>query len=132
MTYDEFVIYKAPDDEGKFIAHSIRSDQIGMGDTPVDATCELIYALRGLMEELEKHPERSDEIGRKAPKNIQDLYFKAKKLPEDIWNAIKERVCAPYTKKKSPKTIDESEVLMRDIGAATYYGVVLDARLAIA
>lgn len=81
---DRFVVYRCPDEPDKYIAHSLETDQIGIGEAIEEAVLDLIQVLRALF----KH---SDDPWRQAPKRILDLYNDAEALPEIIWEEIKRR-----------------------------------------
>ena len=68
---DAFVVYPSLDDPGWFVAHSLRTDQIGVDDSVEGAVCELVLALKALFEEHAKDP--SVVVEDPAPDDVQAL-----------------------------------------------------------
>ena len=76
------VIYESKKDNC-WIAHSLRTDQIGTGDDPLEALADLLVAVDQL---LELAQEESDiEVFRPAPKYIQNMARRAMRLPKEIY-----------------------------------------------
>ena len=79
---DTAVIYPSPQTKGRWIAHSINTDQIGVGDCVLDAYIELTKAVTALLEAANNDP--SIEVIRRAPDNICEKLRTAKSLPKEI------------------------------------------------
>lgn len=87
---DHFVVYRSLDEPDKFVAHSIRTDQVGVSDDIEDAIYELFHAIHVLLEEA-KH-DSSVAIQHLAPSHVIELFLKkAQPLPEPILRRIQER-----------------------------------------
>lgn len=79
---DVWVIYPSQQDEGKYVAHSLRTDQLGVGECIVDALVELVLALRTLLKERRR--DTRVDIYRDAPAEVWDMLNHAKRLPKEI------------------------------------------------
>jgi hypothetical protein len=79
---DDVVIYRSAEDGG-WVAHSLRTDQIGAGDRIVDALAELIRAVHGLLHLAEE--DETIAYLREAPAEVQDLAADANVLPLEIF-----------------------------------------------
>ena len=125
MTYpkDEFVVYRAPEDEGQFIAHSIRTDQIGMADTVGGAMYELLVALQNLYTEHARNPEI--RVERTALESVQRLYFNSDPLPEPYWEEAKARLVDPSLDQHARHNLASEVVHGREVSEVTYYGLIL-------
>ncbi len=66
---DKFVVYKS---EGRFVAHSLYTDQIGIGESVESAIYELILSLFALLEEHKR--DSNVQIRCNAPEDVQKLY----------------------------------------------------------
>lgn len=66
-----------------WIAHSLRTDQIGTGDNVVEALADLLLAVDQLLELAQE--ERDIEVFRPAPAAIQNKVKTAKRLPKEIY-----------------------------------------------
>src|SRR3982751_5626770 len=76
------VIYHSREDEC-WIAHSLRTDQIGTGNRIVDALADLIRAVDQVRRVAKA--DRTVALHRDAPKDIQRLAKRAKPLPREIY-----------------------------------------------
>lgn len=79
---DEVVIYHSEED-GCWVAHSLRTDQVGAGDRIVDALATLIRGIHGLCRLAAQ--DRTVGYLREAPAEIQNLARKAKVLPLEVY-----------------------------------------------
>jgi hypothetical protein len=87
---DTIVIYHSPE-EGGWIAHGLRTDQIGIAATPVDALAQLIRLVNRLLEEAAV--DNSIATYREAPFEIQEMANRSKELPKEVvevahWKAL--------------------------------------------
>jgi len=78
---DDFVIYYSNTDKS-WIAHSLRTDQLGFGDCVVDAIADLMVGLHNLYELAKKDTEII--VNCEAPEDIKKLAKNAKKLDDCI------------------------------------------------
>jgi predicted RNase H-like HicB family nuclease len=78
---DTCVIYESKED-GCWIAHSLCTDQIGAGESVVEALVELMRAIEGLLQLARQ--EGDIQVLREAPPQIQRLAEKADPLPGEI------------------------------------------------
>jgi hypothetical protein len=67
---DTVVIYHSPED-GCWIAHSLRSDQIGTGRHPIEALADLIKAIKQVFDLAKR--DKTIAYLREAPAEIQAL-----------------------------------------------------------
>lgn len=79
---DMCVIYRSFEDNC-WVAHSLRTDQIGTGSHPFEALTDLLRGLDGLLE-LAKE-QKDIQVFRDAPPEIQDLAESAPLLPNEIY-----------------------------------------------
>jgi hypothetical protein len=95
---DTTVIYFDDDDE-TWVAHSLKTDQIGYGDSIGDALSELYRVVSFLIEEHGKDP--SIPLFRDAPDEIVAKSVKAKKLPGEISEVAWKRATGRWPKELS-------------------------------
>lgn len=76
------LIYESRKDKC-WIAHSLRTDQIGIGNGVVEALADLLIAVDQLLELAEE--EDNIEIFRPAPAAIQNKARTAQRLPKEIY-----------------------------------------------
>jgi hypothetical protein len=79
---DRVVIYYSKED-GCWIGHSLRTDQIGTGRRIVDALADTIRAVHQAWQVSQKDPSVAFE--REAPVQVQRLAAESKKLPREIY-----------------------------------------------
>lgn len=94
---DALVVYPSAEDSGRFVAHSLRTDQIGVDDNVEGAVYELFLAIKGLFEERRRDPRVV--IEKPAPAEIQQLYVSLRKtkrrpLPDELMTRIFARLSA--------------------------------------
>lgn len=88
--FEDIVVVYPAEEPGQFVAHSIRTDQIGVAPTPHEALIEVLHALYDLFEEARK--DRRVEIQRLAPPEVRERFFEsATKVPDEVWNQILRR-----------------------------------------
>jgi hypothetical protein len=85
---EKFVVYFSKDDDC-WLAHGLRTDEIGTGDCVVDAVADFIKAIDQIARLAER--EGDIEIFRDAPKDIQRMAKTAKPLPEEIYEIAHRR-----------------------------------------
>jgi hypothetical protein len=85
---DVCVIYRSADEPGMWVAHSVNTDQIGMGKSILEAYVVLKKALRSLIEEYEKDPTRP--LMSPAPVEIQERLKRARPLPKALLDRAEE------------------------------------------
>ena len=82
LCHDVWVLYPSKTDKGRYVAHSLRTDQIGVGDCIVDAYCELVKAIHALLQEAQR--DATIDIYQDAPDDIWAMLNDARKLPDEI------------------------------------------------
>lgn len=88
---DEFVVYYSQEDNS-WIAHSLHTDQIGLGgDSVVDAIVNLITGLHNLFE-FAKNSTEHFTLSVDAPPNIFLIAEKAKLLPASVYQLVMEKL----------------------------------------
>jgi hypothetical protein len=108
MTQDDFrescVIYYSPDDKC-WIAHGLRTDQVGTGDCVVDALADLMKAIDQILALARQ--EGDIEVLREAPPEIQKRAQSAKQLPIELCEIAHKKVRGTWPaelKVASPET----------------------------
>lgn len=96
---DECVIYWSPSDDC-WIAHSLHTDQIGMGDNILDALTDMLRAVRQVIS-LASH-DASIEIRREAPARIHKLVQNAATLPKPVYEIALEMAEGHWPKYMKP------------------------------
>lgn len=86
---ESIVIYLSDEDEC-WIAHSLKTDQIGTGERVVDALADVLKAIHLIHDEAAK--DASLAVYRDAPREIQQMAKKAKKLPLEIFEVAHKMV----------------------------------------
>jgi hypothetical protein len=79
---DLAVIYPSEEEKGKWVAHSILTDQIGVGDCVLEAFVELRRAIKALLEAAQQ--DADIQVFRLAPDNVRQRLLNAAKLPDEI------------------------------------------------
>ena len=79
---DTWVIYQSTSKRGNWVAHSVNTDQIGMGTSVLNAYLELHRAMDILLAEAKKH--KMADIIHPAPQEILDKLAHARPLPKKI------------------------------------------------
>jgi hypothetical protein len=87
--HDSIVIYPSEEDKC-WIAHSLKTDQIGTGERIVDALADVLKAIHAIQEEALK--DGTLAVYRNAPPEIQQLFRKAKDLPREIFEVAHKMV----------------------------------------
>lgn len=96
---DSVVIYWSEDD-GRWIAHSLKTDQVGTGDRIVDALADVLNAVKSVCEEAEKDPTLA--VLRDAPHDIRERAARAKKLPREIYEVAHKMVHGTWPEDWNP------------------------------
>lgn len=79
---DTFAIYYSDEDQ-RWIAHSLRTDQFGTGDCVVDALADGMKAVDQVVALAEKQP--NIQIFCDAPEEIHQIAKTAKRLPDELF-----------------------------------------------
>jgi hypothetical protein len=87
------VIYESAED-GCWVAHGLRTDQIGTGDCVVDALVDFIRALDQIIKVAGR--EKNVELYRPAPPEIRAKAKTAKKLPREICEIAHKTLCGKW------------------------------------
>jgi len=82
VTEETVVIYWSEAD-GYWIAHGVHTDQVGVGERPVDALSDFMVALREIWQLAAE--DESVAVFREAPTEIQRKAHNAEKLPGEIF-----------------------------------------------
>lgn len=100
---DVWLIYPSEEDPGKWVAHSLNTDQLAVGDS-VEEAYELLLQV---MEEL-KRAWREDpdlDILSPAPEEVRSLLSRARPMPREIVERVARRrsgAAAERPKRKPP------------------------------
>lgn len=86
---DKCVIYESRQDNC-WVAHSLRTDQIGTGDCVVDALADLLKAIGQILNLANQ--ENDVAVSREAPARIQRMVQTAQPLPREIYEIAYKRV----------------------------------------
>lgn len=97
---DESAVIYLSDEDKCWIAHSLRTDQIGTGARIVDALADVLKAVQLIREEAEK--DATLAVLREAPKEIQEMARTAKKLPREIYEVAHKMVHGEWPEDWNP------------------------------
>jgi hypothetical protein len=86
---ETLVIFHSKEDRC-WIAHGLHTDQIGTGDSVLDALTDAIRGIDAVL--LIAHDDPTIAYLREAPKEIQKLAKKAKPLPREIYEIAHRKV----------------------------------------
>jgi hypothetical protein len=86
---ETFVIYESVED-GRWIAHGLRTDQMGYGECVVDALVEYMRAIDQVMRVAAE--EKDVKILRDAPPEVRARSKTAQPLPKEIYEIAHKRV----------------------------------------
>ena len=86
---DEIVVYHSKVD-GCWIAHSLRTDQVGPGESVVDALTELMRALRATLAAAEA--DETLAYLREAPPEVQAIARGSTPMPEELFEIAHKKV----------------------------------------
>jgi hypothetical protein len=89
------VIYESEEDKG-WVAHGLRTDQIGCGDCVVDALVAYVRAVDNLLKVAGE--EKDVQILREAPPEVQARQRTATPLPKEIYEIAHKRVRGTWPK----------------------------------
>lgn len=92
---DECVVYHSKTDNC-WLAHSLRTDQIGTGKDAIDALVELLESVRSLLILSRKHTDI--RVRREAPFAVQKLAHKAISLPNELFEIACKRARGVWPK----------------------------------
>ena len=98
---DVWVIYKSDEDPGMWVAHSLNTDQIGMGDCVVAAVAALKRVVRALMDEASR--DSSIQVFCAAPRDIRKKLVGARPLPQDLLDRAEELAARHGRAPRTPK-----------------------------
>jgi len=89
---DILVIFPSEGDveEGLWVAHSVRTDQVGVGHDPIEAVRELAACVRELL--LEAASDDRVRVEQLAPAEVIRRISGARPLPEEAWARIKSAI----------------------------------------
>jgi hypothetical protein len=93
------VIYFSQEDNC-WIAHSLKTDQLGTGERIVDALADVLKAIHLIRDEAAK--DRSLALYRDAPREIQQMFKKAKSLPGEIFEVAHKMVHGEWPRDWNP------------------------------
>ena len=96
---DVWVIYPSTHEPGKCVAHSLYTDQIGVGDSALDAYLELARALRVLIREAARDPRV--RLFDPAPEHVWKMLEESRPLPKEIVE-IARRILSRHRRPKLP------------------------------
>ncbi len=86
---DTLLIYESERDKC-WLAHSLRTDQVGMGACWFEALTDGIKAIDGIIALAEDMGDIA--VLRNAPENIQEMARRAKELPEEICEIARKKL----------------------------------------
>jgi|WetSurMetagenome_2_1015567.scaffolds.fasta_scaffold12491_7 hypothetical protein len=86
---ETFVIYQSEEDK-RWIAHGLRTDQMGYGDCMVDALVDYMKAIDQILRVAVE--EKDIQILREAPPEVQARAKTAQRLPREIFEIAHKRV----------------------------------------
>lgn len=86
---DVCLVYQSKEDKC-WVAHSMRTDQIGTGDCIVNALADLLRAVKELLELAEE--DGSIQVLKDAPAEFQKLAKTAQTLPQEVYEVAHKMV----------------------------------------
>ena len=103
---DEIVVYHSEED-GCWIAHSLRADQIGTGDRIIEAIADLIRGMVALL--AMARDDHTINVLRDAPDSVQKIARESKTLPWEIFEVAHKMATGEWPDDLEPdfKPIDE-------------------------
>lgn len=81
--FEESVVLYYSDEDRAWIAHGLRTDQIGVGDRIVDALADFLKAIDQVLQNARE--DRTLAYLREAPEDIQRMHDEARRLPNEIY-----------------------------------------------
>ena len=97
---DHCVIYYARTDKC-WVAHSLRTDQIGAADSVVEALAALLRAVDFVLEDAADDPTLT--VFREAPPEIQEMSRQAMPLPKEIYEIAHKMARGEWPKEFAPE-----------------------------
>jgi hypothetical protein len=98
---DICLIYRSQDEPGKWVAHSLNTDQIAVGRCVLEAFVELKPVVRAYIESAET--DRTILFPNLAPKKIRDKLATAKSLPSSLLARAEELVTRYRKVERKPR-----------------------------
>jgi hypothetical protein len=96
----EFYVVSYSEDEALWIARSLRTDQAGAGDDPVEALADVMNAVDKLVEERRRDP--SVRLYRHAPAELWAEAAEAKELPDELKDRLYRERTGEYPEGRAP------------------------------
>ena len=109
---DTLVIYQSEEDQC-WVAHSLRTDQIGTGDRIVDAIADVLQAIDQLCKLV--RDDSSIQLYREAPANILKIAEQAKTLPAEIYEIAHRKVHGTWPDYVKPDFTVEGEAFTSEV-----------------
>lgn len=81
--FEDVLFVRWSSDDGCWTAHSLETDQIGFGDSIVDALADVIKAVHQVIALAESDP--TIAALRKAPDDVIEAARRAKRLPQEMY-----------------------------------------------
>jgi len=88
LSSDIWLFYPSDDDPGMWVGHSILTDQIGMGESVLEAYIVLKRVIRALLEEAKANP--GTRVFSPAPKEVIGRLQRSRPLPKSITERAEE------------------------------------------
>ncbi|MGA2501239.1 MAG: hypothetical protein ABSH20_26165 [Tepidisphaeraceae bacterium] len=90
---DRLIVYHSAEDDC-WIAHSLRTDQLGTGDCIVDAMADALKAIRQVAALAAR--DKTVALFREAPRDIQQLAAHARSLPAELFEIAHKMVTGAW------------------------------------
>jgi hypothetical protein len=81
--FDDIAVIYFSKEDGAWVAHSLKTDQVGIADSQVNALAQLIRLVHALCDEAESDP--TVRVFEDAPAEVHAMAKKSKKLPGEIF-----------------------------------------------
>ena len=94
--FEDMVVIYSSEEDGGWVAHSLRTDQIGIGGGIADALAEVMRAVTSVCILAAK--DRTIQYLREAPENIQQLADASDALPREIYEVAYRKVTGTWPK----------------------------------
>ncbi len=119
LLLDVCVIYEEPSNEPGdgvptrgYLAHSLETDQIGHGASPLSAYVDLLRTLISLVGDAQTYPGKT-ELCREAPTKIRAMFAGAVKISDEFQQEAFDRALAPAAEEDEPALDEQGETLPR-------------------
>lgn len=132
--FKELVVVYPSSDQGVdgevWVAHSLRTDQVGVGQDPVEAVRDLCFAVKTLLEEAES--DKTVRVEQPAPIEILERYHGAQPMPDELWKRIQAAIQACIHHQDKEYWSDPEDSSADEWDDSAFYREILEKDLCLA